>query len=184
MNRKTNFKLIQQPCVHLHTLSIELEDGDELLLLVLLIPNIRCLHIVLGNTPDFDLLSWSQTLLPHLVEFHLYAECTLYWSMDDLITLLRIMPFVQRLVLHLSTTDKRLLDGKQIKVALTTANILYLDSFSYGVEYLGLESRFDYNFVINLQKTWLPQLVAYTFDTEFHILNLHTIPCVFRKFWI
>jgi hypothetical protein len=181
-NRETNFKVIEYPFTNLHTLSILLSKADELILLFALIPNIRCLHVGLCSFIEtFESLLWSSIVLPYLVEFHLYGESHFDCTADELIILLRLMPAVQRLVLHLCTNDARLLDGRYIQAALSTVGISHLHSFNYGIEYGG--PQLDDNLIINLQETWTPQPIAHTFDAEGRILSLHTIPCIFHRFW-
>jgi hypothetical protein len=129
----------------------------------------------------FESLLWSSIVLPYLVEFHLYGESYFDCTVDELIILLRLIPAVQRLVLHVCTNDARLLDGRHIQAALFTVGISHLHSFHYGVEYIG--PPLDRNLIINLPETWTSQPIAYTFDAEGHVVTLHTIPCIFRQFW-
>jgi hypothetical protein len=174
--------VIQDPCINLHTLSIMLNNGDELILLFRIIPNIRCLHVTLRNIPTtFETSLWSSIVLPYLVEFRFWAESYLDWSVEDLMILLHLMPSLQRLLLNLFTTDARLLDGQHVQGAISAAKILHLDDFNYGVEYVG--SRLEHNLISNIPQTWLPQSVAFIFNAETNELLLHTIPCIFHRFW-
>jgi hypothetical protein len=159
-----------------------LTNGDELILLFGIIPNIRCLHVTLQSIPTFESPLWSSIVLPYLVEFHLWAESPLDWSVENLMMLLRLMPALQRLLLTLLTTDARLLDGQQVRAAITTVKSLRLDDFNYGVEYVG--SKLEHNLISNIPQTWLPQPIALTFNAETNELLLHTIPCIFHQFWM
>lgn len=165
----------------MHTLSIILFNGHELTLLLAIIPNIRCLRVGLGSTPTFDSSLWSSIVLSHLVEFHVYAESTVCWSVGELKTLLCIMPAIQRLSLHFTTTDERLLDGQQVQGALSAVNILHLNDFNYAIEYGG--PQLEHKLILNLPQTWIPQPIALEFNAECNSLCLHTIPCRFRRFW-
>ena len=153
----------------------------KLIPLFTIIPNIRCLRITLGSIPTFESSLWSSIVLPYLVEFRLWAESSLNWSIEDLIIFLHLMPALKLLLLNLLTTDIRLLDGRQVRAAISAAKIMHLDEFSYGVEYTG--KQFECNLIINLPQTWLPQPIALTFNEETREILLHTIPCVFHRFW-
>lgn len=157
-------------------------DDDDLTSLFTIIPNIHCLHLSLRHmhtTKESSL--WSSIILPHLVEFYLWAESAYELSMNDLITLLCIMPALQRTSLNFVTSDVRLLDGEQVRSIFSAANILNLEKFNYAVEYLG--NSLERNVIWKIPQTWLPQPIALTFDVEHHNVCLHTIPLKFHVFW-
>jgi hypothetical protein len=115
------------------------------------------------------------------VEFYLWAEFAPFWQIDELMILLRIMPVLQRLLLNVATSDARLLDGEQIRSLLSAVNILHLESLNYAVEYCG--ASLEQSTILNLQQKWLPQSIAFIFDTEYANIFLYTIPFKFHRFW-
>lgn len=129
----------------------------------------------------FESPLWSSIVLPHLVEFYLWSEFSPFWQIDRLTILLRIMPNLQRLSLNLGTHDARLLDGEQIRVLLSAANILHLDRLYYAVSYWG--ASLEQSIIINLRRKWLPQSIGFIYNREYDNIVLHTIPFKFQRFW-
>ena len=158
-------------------------DGTDLIPLLSIIPNIHCLRISIEHTRDmFESLLWSSTVLSDLIEFDLWAETAAHnWTIDELVILLSIMPNLQRLSLNIVTSDVSLLDGEQIRSALSVVNNLCLDKFQYAVEYSG--PRLSRNIIFNFPQKWLPQPIAFISDVECHSIHLHTIPFKFHRFW-
>jgi hypothetical protein len=159
-----------------------LSDGDDLISLLSIIPNIQCLHVSIERTHDtFKSPLWSSIILPDLIEFYLWAELCFYWTMDELVILLSIMRALRRLSLNIVTRDVELLDGDQIRSVLSAVNVLYLDKFNYAVEYCG--APLEHSIIFNLPQKWLPQPIAFIFDTECCNICLYTIPFKFHRFW-
>lgn len=156
--------------------------GIDLISLLAIIPNIHCLHVSLIRTYDmFESVAWSSIVLPHIVEFYLWAELGHDWTADELMILLHIMPTLQQLSLNIVTSDACLLDGEQIRSLLSTMNIVHLDEFNYAVEYFG--ESLERSIIVNLRQKWLPQPIAFYFDAECRNICLYTIPFKFHLFW-
>jgi|SRR5579871_108179 len=181
VNRRTNLNKIQNPCLNLHTLSIMILNGADLISLFAIIPNIHCLHIYLRQSHVFELPLSSSIVLPHLVEFSFSAELGAFMTLDELMMILRIMPALQRLTLNIATDDARLLDGEQVQSVLSAVNILYLEKFNYAVEYWG--ASLEQSIIFNLPQKWLPKTIAFIFDEKYCNVCLYTIPFKFHRFW-
>ena len=158
-----------------------LDNGQDLISLFSIVPNIRCLHISLRTMCMFESPLWSSIVLPHLAEFYLWSEFVPLWQIEELTVLLRVMPNVQQLLLSVVTQDARLLDGEQIRLLLSAVNILHLESLHYAVDYCG--ASFKQSIIISLQEKWLPQSIALIFDIKYGNIFLHTIPFKFQRFW-
>lgn len=183
LHRATKLNEITSPCLNLHTLSIMLNNGDDLISLFNIVPNIRCLHVSVYNMCTFESPLWSSVVLSHLVEFHLWSEFSPFWQMDELMILLRLMPALQRLLFSIATEDARLLDSEQIRSLLSAVNIFHLHTFDYAVQYFG--ALLEHSIITNLRQKWHPQAIAFIFHTECskHFLSLYTIPFKFQRFW-
>ena len=160
-----------------------LNNGEDLISLFTIVPNIHCLHVSIYSMCTFKSPLWSSIILPHLVEFYLWSEFDPFWRIDELMILLRLMPVLRRLLLSVATHDARLVDGEQIRSLLSAVNIFHLQSFNYAVQYGG--PLFEHNIIMNLRQKWFPQSIAFIFDTEClnHFLYLYTIPFKFQRFW-
>ena len=179
---RSNLNKIQNLSLNLHTLSIMLVDGSDLIPLLKILPNIHCFHVSLTRMNDiFESSEWSSVVLPHLVVFKLWAELAVYWTYDELMILLRVMPTLQQLSLNIVTRDTRLIDGEQIRSLFSAVNILYLHKFNYAVGYFG--RSLPYSIIVNLQQKWSPQPIAFTCDATFSDLYFYTIPFQFHRFW-
>ena len=143
------------------------------------IPNIRCLHVFMHNTYLFESPSWSSVVLPHLVEFYLWAEIGHIESMTELSILLHIMPAVRRLLFAFAAGDESLLDGEQIRSLLSTAHIHHLEKLDYAVDYS--RTSLKHNTISDLQQKWLPQPIAIA--SVPCATYLYTIPFKFHRFW-
>ncbi|CAM4903279.1 unnamed protein product [Rotaria socialis] len=106
----------------------------------------------------------SSITLLHLVEFSLWAELSAVWTLDELMILLRMMPALRRLSLNITARNADLLDGEQIRSVLSATNISHLDTFNYAVEYLG--PSIEHGIIFNLPQKWLPQTIAFKFDSK------------------
>ena len=181
-NRQTNIKNISNPCLNLHTLSIMMCRDDDLISLFSIIPNIHCLRLSLRQIYTiYESSLWSSIVLAHLVEFHFWAESAQDMPMDDLITLLCVMPALQQVSLNIVTHDVRLLDGEQVRSMFSTANILHLEKFNYAVEYIG--KTIERNIIYRIPRTWRQQPIAFIFNVDYDNVFLHTIPFKFHLFW-
>lgn len=182
LNRHTNLKQIPNPCINLHKLSIMLRKDIEFILLLSIVPNIRCLHVSLGYSGLFySLVVPSDIVMSYLIEFSLHGDSGACCTMEELMSLLHIMPNVQRLLLSIMTYDQRLLDGEQIRSMFFALNMSSLNKFSYAVEYKG--ELLDRKIIYNLEKKWFPQQIAYIFDKKYSDSVLYTIPFKFQRFW-
>ncbi|CAF3366753.1 unnamed protein product [Rotaria socialis] len=155
---------IQKTCFNLHTLSIMISYDVDLISLFTIIPNINCLHVYLRQFYMFESSVCSSITLLHLVEFSLWAELSAVWTLDELMILLHMMPALRRLSLNITARDADLLDGEQIRSVLSATNISDLDTFNYAVEYLG--PSIEHGIIFNLPQKWLPQTIAFKFDSK------------------
>ncbi|CAF4439139.1 unnamed protein product [Rotaria sp. Silwood2] len=168
-----SFDLINHPinniiCHNILSLTIQLDTLMDLSSLIYLIPNIHRLDVSFKNS-SLSKVPFNITL-PFLKEFSVWA---VHWysHLDDLKSLLQIVPSIEEFSLTISTRDFNLINGTKLVSILPSQ----LKQFNYTVCYYPCESYDNYNIDI-IKTSWQSIPIIYSISDIDKRIFLHTLP--------
>ena len=122
-------------------LQIKIERFGDFSLLFSLVPNIRQLNVTCTNGNHAVSFNDETPPLIHLTNFQL-TSCSHGWHVEEVCSLLHLIPNVKYISLEIFAADRRLIDGQQI---LTLQQLLpHLQQFNYRVYYRTVKGNFNY----------------------------------------
>ncbi|CAF0755697.1 unnamed protein product [Rotaria sordida] len=155
-------------CHNILSLTIQLDTLMDLSSLIHFIPNIHRLDVSFKNS-SLRKVPFNITL-PYLKEFSVWA---IHWysQLDDLKSLLQIVPSIEIFSLTISTRDFNLINGTKLLSILPSQ----LKQFNYTVCYYPYEN-YGYSNIDIIKKSWQSIPVRYSISDIDKRIFLHTIP--------
>jgi hypothetical protein len=162
---------------NIQELMINVVSNQMLIRLFKLVPNVRRLCVFLdevSNSPQSKQELVNLSSLVHLIDFEL-RSINLFWTFDEIASLLQHMPSLQRLALDLRTDDERLVNRKNLAAVLP----LSVTQIHFYIRYHFPMQNFEASILVNSWPDHMP--ITYLLDEEWDRILFHTIPLGLRS---
>ena len=158
-------------------LTVNLALSEYLSRLFTLVPNVCRLHLSLDELSNGPTLKPMINNLPALLRLNNFQlrSVNLFWTFDEIVTILQAMPSLQTLALDLRTDDKRLVNESDLLIVLPRTLI----KFDYFIRYYLPRSDTDTKHFDRSQAVRFP--VVYHSDVPRHRYLIHTVICDLRS---
>ncbi|CAF0737374.1 unnamed protein product [Adineta steineri] len=163
--------LISYP--NIEQLTVNLTEAKFMTNLFLLIPNIRCLYLSIEEMSTEIKCQSIFTNLPyllHLITFQL-RSINLFWTLDQISHILKVMPSLQELTFDLRTEDKRLINKENLLTILPRSLI----KLEYFIRYYFSQLESEIETTKSFSSPHFP--VISMLDEPRSRFIIYTIPC-------
>lgn len=157
---------------NIQELIVNLKSSKLIGNLFAIVPNLRRLYLnidELSNDSNQKLVEHTLMPLVHLINFQL-RSINLFWTFNEIASLLKPMPSLKRLTFDLRTDDKRLVDENDLMTILPSS-IIKIDFF---IRYYYSKSRSGEEIDMVPMSVHFP--VSHLLDEPRHRYLIHTIP--------